>query len=194
MRRVIKYSRAKVALIALCTAALAGAAGWYSGRMALEKEWSAGAQPLTQIQVEHLSKDDADPVPKAGTLVLAEKPYIRSVREMAEATRTDTVKVRIAAIGNGDDGAELHVDVENHAKCTLTEVGGVIHGFDATGAAAQLNVHGEHFVAFSVNEQNIEPGAHAMLAQKLRYPETASLAVARVDSYVCADGTSWVRQ
>lgn len=184
----------RLVVVAACTAAVGIAAGWYAGRASLEKQWSTGAQPLTESDVKRYSGDDADPVPKAGTLILPAKPFTKANHENTELTANDAVRVRIAAVGNGDDGAELHVDVENHAKCTLTEVGGVAYGFDATGKSMPLNKHGEHFVAFAVNEQKIEPDAHTVLAQKLRYPETASLAVARVDSYACADGTRWARQ
>lgn len=194
MRRVTKYSMSRLVMVSALTLVVGAAAGWYAGRATLEKSWSTGAQPLTESSVKTLSEGDADPVPKAGTAVLSDKPFTLARKEMTEVTAADKVKVRIAAVGNGDDGAELHVDVENGAECTLTEVSGVAHGYDATGRSAKLNKHGEHFVAFAVTEQKIEPGAHAIVAQKLRYPETASLAIARIDSYACADGTRWARQ
>lgn len=194
MRRVTKYSMTRLVMVSAVTLAVGAVAGWYAGRMALEKAWSTGAQPLTETSVKNLSADDPDPVPKAGTLVLTDKPFVLARKEITETTAADRVKVRVAAVGNGDEGAELHVDVDNGATCTITEVAGVAHGYDATGRSVMLNKHGEHFVAFSANEQKIEPGAHAIVAQKLRYPETASLAIARIDSYACADGTRWARQ
>lgn len=194
MRRVNRFSMSRLVVVALAAAAIGVAAGWFAGRASLEEAWSTGAQPLTESAVQKLSEGDADPVPKAGSLIIPAKPFTRARRENAELTAADPVRVRIAAVGNGDDSAELHVDVENHAKCTLTEVGGVAHGYDASGTSVKLNKHGEHFVAFSIREQSIEPETHAMLAQTLRYTETASLVVARVDSYACADGTRWARQ
>ena len=184
----------RLVVTALVALVVGAAAGWYFGRSSLERTWSAGAQPLTESRVKSLSQDDADPVPKAGTLVLPPQPYVRASREMRALTQADPVRVRIAAVGNGDEGAELHVDVENHASCTVSEVTGVAHGYDATGSSVKLNKHGEHFVAFAASEQTIQPEAHALVAQKLRYPETASLVVARVDAYACTDGTRWARQ
>lgn len=194
MRRVSKFSMTRLVVTSLVTLVLGAAGGWYAGRAALEKTWSAGEQPLSAHTAERLQKGDADPVPKEGTLILPEKPYVWAIREMIAHTAADKVRVRVAAVGNGNDGAELHVDVDNGADCTITEVGGVVTGYDATGKSVHLNKHGEHFVAFEVKEQNIEPGAHAVVMQRLRYPETASLAVARIDSYACDNGTRWARQ
>lgn len=194
MRRVTKYSMSRLVMVGLTTLVVGAAAGWLAGRASLEKTWSTGEQPLTQLTVERLLAGDPDPVPTAGTLIMPEKPYTRANAEMTRLTANDPVRVRVAAIGNGNDGAELHVDVENHATCTIRELGGVVTGYDSTGKSAKLNLHGEHFVAFTATEQKLEPGAHGVIAQKLRYPETAALAVARVDSYACSDGTRWTRQ
>ncbi|RYZ67106.1 MAG: hypothetical protein EOP08_03470, partial [Proteobacteria bacterium] len=99
----------RLVFVALCTGAVGAAAGWYAGRSALEKAWSTGAQPLTEARATQLSKDDADPVPKAGSPIIPEKPFVLAQRENTELTAKDPVRVRIAAVGNGDEGAELHV-------------------------------------------------------------------------------------
>ena len=172
--------------------------GFFVGRLLLERSWRQPQMLLSPDDEKRLSADDADPVPPAGTKVLRPMPLERSRMAERDIVKNDPVRAAVAAVGNGDDGAELHVDVVNNGKCTVTALSGVAFAFDAWGNPAMANKHGEHYVAFSAgggtDKIEIEPGKHYLVAQKLRYPETASLAVAQIDSVTCKDGPAWKRQ
>lgn len=168
--------------------------GFFTGRWMLERRWN---QPLVQLSSEERSRlaaADADPVPAAGSSVLIPMPLERARVAMRAMTRNDPLVMVVGAVGNSDDGAELHVDLENKGKCTVTAYSGVAYGFDAWGNPVKINKAGEQFVAFSGEKVEIAPGKRFMHESKLRYSETASLVVAHVDSFECKDGAPWKRQ
>jgi hypothetical protein len=187
-------SKLVVIAIAAGTLVLGIVIGWVLGRTMLERQWS---QPTTQLSPgdeQRAASKDADPTPKAGTKVLKPMPLQRARLAAKDLTKNDPVVMQVGAVGNGEDGCELHVDLVNNGKCVVTSLDGVAYGFDAFGAPAKVNKGGENYVAFAEDKLTFEPGKHHLVAQKLRYPETASLAVAHVDHVKCADGTSWSRQ
>jgi hypothetical protein len=187
-------SKVVVVAIALGTLVLGLVIGWFAGRAMLERQWSQPTTLLSPADEQRSAANDADPTPKSGTRVLRPMPLERTRLAMKDFAKDDLVVSRVAAVGNGEDGAELHVDLENHAKCTITSLEGVAYGFDAWGMPQKVNKGGEHYVAFREEKISFEPGKTHLVAQKLRYPDTASLAVAHVDRYTCADGTSWSRK
>lgn len=184
----------KFAIIAAVLALVVGlAAGFFLGRFTLERQWRQPQMILEQSKHDKLAQADADPVPPTGTQILKPMPLERSRQAMKEFTKNDALTARVTSFGNGEDGAELHVDVENKGKCTVTSFAGVAYAFDAFGVPAKANKSGENFVAFSEEKVEVAPDDHHLVAQKLKYPETASLAVAQVDSYTCKDGPGWKR-
>lgn len=186
----------KVILAAAIALVVGLIVGFFAGRALLERQWRQPQMQLEQDRANKLAEDDADPVPAGGTKILRTMPLERTRLAAKEITKSDPLVMNVGAIGNGDEGAELHLELQNNAKCVITKFSGVAYGFDAWGVPAKLNKHGENFVAFAPGKDDdvaIEPGKTYLHAQKLRYPETASLAVAHVDSYSCKDGTSWKR-
>lgn len=170
--------------------------GFFAGRALLEKQWSQPYDTVSARQYEKSSRDNADPTPPANTKVLEPMPIGRSRKVVRQMTEKDPVVVLVAAEGSGDNGVDLHVVVENHAKCSVKEVSGVAYGFDAKGRPAKMNKAGEPYVAFKgdFTKEPIEPGKHATVEQKLAYVDVATNGVAHVDAYTCADGSSWRRQ
>jgi hypothetical protein len=185
----------KTTIIAVVVTLVLGlAAGFFLGRWTLERQWRQPQMLLEGAEFQRLSSADADPVPAAGSRILRSMPLERSRVAMKDITKSDPVVLGVGAIGNGDEGTELHLDLVNNGRCTVTSVSGVAYGFDAWGEAAKLNKAGENFVAFSEDKIEIEPGKHHLVSSKLRYPETASLALAQVDSVRCKDAQPWSRK
>jgi len=181
-----------VAVIIAAAALVVGLiVGFFLGRVLLEHQWS---QPMSAIDPKAASKaaNDADPTPVAGTKVLGTLPIQRARMVLKDFTAKDIAVVPVAAFGADDTGFELHVVVENKGTCRITEVSGVAYGYDAWGHSAAANRGGEHYVAFS-QKLEIAPGAKARLGQKMKYSQLATLALAHVDAYACADGTRWKR-
>lgn len=168
--------------------------GFFVGRWLLERSWRQPQMQLSPDEQQRLAGDDADPVPPAGTKILRPMPLERSRMASKEIVKNDPLRATVAAVGNGEDGAELHVDVLNTGTCTVTAFAGVAYTFDSWGVPASANKHGENFVAFAEDKLELEPGKHHLVAQKLRYPDTAALAVAQIDSMTCKDGSPWKRQ
>lgn len=188
----------KTILAALGALALGLLIGFFVGRWLLERSWRQPQMLLSPDEQHRLAGDDADPVPPANTRILRPMPLERARQAWREIVKSDPVRSPVAAVGNGADGAELHVDLLNNGKCTVTSVSGVAYTYDAWGVPSKSNKHGENFVAFSAgtgeDKLEIEPGKHYLVAQRLRYPETASLAIAQIDSVACKDGAPWQRQ
>jgi hypothetical protein len=185
----------RFAIVAIVVALVVGAAlGFFIGRWMLERAWRQPVLELEQGEHDKLAQADADPVPSAGTKILKPMPLERTRRALKEITKDDPIVMNVAAVGNGEDGSELHVEIKNNASCTVTSFSGVAYGFDSYGVPAKVNKSGEHFVAFSEDKVEIEPGKNHLHAAKLRYPDTAALAVAHVDAYKCKDGASWARK
>lgn len=183
-----------VALIVIIATLLVGlAAGFFIGRWTLDRQWRQPQMMLEPAERNRLTQGDADPVPPAGTKLLKPMPLERSRLAIKEVTKNDPVGVVITSFGNGEDGSELHVEVVNAGKCTVTGFSGVAYGFDAYGVPQKANKNGEHFVAFSEEKLELEKDKHHIVSQKLRYPETTSLGVAQIDSVTCKDGPGWKR-
>ncbi len=182
-------------ILAAAIALVVGLAiGFLVGRWMLERSWRQPQLMLSPDESTRLARDDADPVPPGGTKILRPMPLERTRLAAKEITKNDPLVLAVGSVGNGDEGAELHLELENRTTCTVTSFSGVAYGFDAWGEPQKLNVHGENFVAFNTDKIAIEPGKHYQHAQKLRYPETASLVVAQIDQLGCKDGPGWKRQ
>ena len=165
--------------------------GFVLGRFTLERQWS---QPYTQVAPGTEQRAAGhNPSPKAGTKVLKPLPIGKARAALKAMTEKDLVVSNVAAVGANEDGVELHVVVENNAKCTLTALTGVAYGFDAYGKPAPLLKGGENFVAFELKAP-LEPGKKTTVAKALKDVDEATLAVAHVDRTTCSDGTSWTRQ
>jgi hypothetical protein len=184
-----------VTVIAIIVTLLVGlAGGYFIGRWSLDRQWRQPQMMLDGADRMRMAADDADPVPPAGTKLLKPMPLERSRLAMKDITKNDPVIVSITSFGNGDEGSELHLDVVNGGKCVVTGFSGVAYGFDAWGTPQMANKSGEHFVAFSAEKIELEPGKHQLVSQKLRYPETISLGVAQIDSVTCKGAPPWSRQ
>ncbi len=166
--------------------------GFFAGRVLLEHKWSQPYAVLTPSEATKAA-EGADPSPPAGTKVLKPMPIGRARVALAELTASDPMRSPGASVGAGEDGVELHVVVENKSACKITGASGVAYGFDPRGRPAATNKHGEPFVAFKL-EAPLEPGKKAIVSEKLRFAESATLAVAHIDATTCADGTAWKRQ
>jgi hypothetical protein len=185
----------KITIVAVVVTLVLGLViGFFIGRWTLERQWRQPQMLLDASDVERLSRDDADPVPPAGAKVLKPMPLERSRVAMKEITKNDPLVLSVGAVGNGDEGAELHLDLVNRGKCTVTSFSGVAYGFDAWGVPAKVNKSGENFVAFTGSKVEIEPGKRYLHSAKLRYPETASLVLAQIDQLECKDGPGWSRR
>ena len=181
----------KTILIAAIALVLGLILGFVVGRSTLERQWS---QPYTQVAPDTEQKAAGhNPSPKAGTKVLKPMPIGKARAALRPMTEKDPVVSNVAAVGAGDEGAELHVVVENRGKCTVNTLSGVAYGFDAWGKPAPLLKGGENFVAFELKTP-LEPGKKAMVAKVLKDVDDATLAIAQVDRTTCADGTTWARQ
>lgn len=168
-------------------------AGYYTGRAKLESEWRLPPMVLSAAEVNRLKLPDADPVPPAGTRVVRAMPLERTRATVKAQTEKDPIRVTLGSVGRGDEGASLTVVVENGAPCEVASLEGVAYGFSADGRSARMNKGGEHFVAFAQADAKLAPKAKTPLSWPLKFPDTASVAVAQVDSYRCTDGTTWAR-
>jgi hypothetical protein len=123
-------------------------------------------------------------------------PLARARAVMRTFTNSDPLVMTVGAVGNGDDGAELHLVLEHRVgklPCAITSYSGIAYGFDAWGRPAAMNKKGEHFVAFTGTKTELKEGEKEQFSSPLKNIETASLALAQVDQAVCATGERWVR-
>ncbi len=189
----------KIILGALGLTLVIGAffAGYVLGQAKLEREWRLPPMVLTEAQVSKLRADDANPVPPPGTKVLVAMPLERARRAVAEFTAKDPVRVTLGSVGRGDEGAEMSLVVKSDVPCAITSLEGTAYGFDSWGRSARLNRGGEHFVGFGKKLEGKDEIAakapKAILSWPMRHVEAASIALAQVDRYSCADGTKWQR-
>lgn len=175
--------------------------GFFVGRATLEAKWSNPVSVVSPADFQKSSSaKDADPTPPAGAKILKPLPLARMRQEIAKFTEKDPLKITLTSFGNGETGAELHLMMKNDAACKVTSYSGVAYAYDAYGKAVKANAAGETYVAFRSDatddkEIGIEPkGGKYIHGQVLKHPEVASLGVAHVDAYTCADGTKWARQ
>jgi hypothetical protein len=186
----------KTILIAALCLVLGLVIGIFIGRSMMEREWSQPAvlERLSESDVKGSTGKDADPVPKVGSLVIKKAPLARARTVLADVTSKDPVFMTIGDVGNTDNGVELHLSLKNRGACEVTSFSGTAYGYDAWGKPSKMNQGGEHFVGFS--EEKVEgfgPNATHDYALLLKHVETASLALAQVDQYKCADGSGWSR-
>lgn len=166
------------------------------GRWWLERQWSQPnvLERLSAAAAQRSSGKDADPVPKVGSLVLGEAPLARARLVLSELTKTDPLVLSVGDVGNGDEGNELHLDLKNRGKCTVTAFSGTAYGYDAYGKPARMNLGGEHYVAFHEERvSDLGPNQTHSLVMPLHHVDNASLAAAHVDEVTCSDGTKWSR-
>jgi hypothetical protein len=175
--------------------ALAFSAGWFLGRSRLEREWRLPPMTLSEADVSKLKAGDADPVPRPGSKILAAMPLERSRQVLRELTGKDPIKAVIGSLGRSDEGSQMTLVLKSEAPCEVTSVEGVAYGFDSWGRSAKMNRGGEHFVAFASKDgEKIAPKEEKKQVQlPLKHIDAGSIALAQVDRYKCADGTSWAR-
>jgi hypothetical protein len=184
----------KTALIAAIALVLGVILGFFAGRSMLERQWSSPFVTVSASDAKSSSSEGADPTPKEGSSVMIPLPLGRARLVAKAATAKDPLVMTVGAVGRGDEGAELHLVLDNRGKCNITGFEGTAYAYDAWGKPAKANKGGEDYVAFSAKDQHIAPGESTLFVEKLKYPDTASLAVAMVDKVSCADGTTWKRQ
>ncbi len=183
----------KTIIIAAVTLVLGLIIGFIVGRITLEKQWSNPFIVVSASDAKSSSQEGADPTPKEGTKILKPMPLGRARLVAKRETEKDPLVMKVGSVGRGDEGAGLHLVLENKGKCRIKEFEGTAYAYDAWGKPAKANRAGEHYVAFVAKDQDIPPGETTQLETKLKYPETASLAVAMVDKVACTDGTTWKR-
>jgi hypothetical protein len=170
--------------------------GFFIGRALLERQWSAPVTILSAPEAQKLAVQGADPVPEANSQILSPLPLIKMREATAKLTTNDPVQVTLASFGNGDDGGELHLMLQNNAPCVLKSVRGIAYAYDSGGNPVQANAGGAVFVGFASKpdaSMHVEPKKKHVFAQTVHHTETASLGVAHVDAYTCEDGKTWTR-
>jgi hypothetical protein len=171
-------------------------AGIFIGRKLLEREWSQPRvlERLSQADASRSSGKGGDPAPKAGSLVIGAAPLALARQVLAQLTGKDPVVLKVGAVGNVDEGVELHLVLKNRGACKVTAFSGVAYGYDALGHASKMNLGGEHYVAFSEDKvEDLDVGKEHLHSVLLHNVDFASLALAHVDRVSCADGTNWAR-
>lgn len=184
--------------VRVAAALVIGLAVWIVlDRVMLERHTANPFVMVSAADVKRSSPEGADPTPAEGTRIVRPLPLGRMRKvvgeEVGKVGQTPLV-MTVGSVGRGDEGAGLHLVLENRGRCKITEFEGVAYAYDAWGKPAKANKGGEHYVAFRATKQAIAPGESALFEQLLKYPDTASLAVAMVDKVACDDGTSWKRQ
>lgn len=184
----------KIALAAAGALLIGLLLGFFIGRAMLESKWSQPYAVVTPAEATKYASEDADPTAPAGTKVLGRLPLGKARLAIAEYTKNDLAAVAYGtSFGQGNEGVELHVTVENKGKCTINGGSGVAYAYDAHGRSGPANKHKEHYVAFKI-EKPIEPGKKDVVTSKMRYADDVTIALAHVDTTTCTDGTSWKRQ
>lgn len=184
----------KTVVIAAAALVIGLLLGFFAGRFTLERQWSSPFVTVSAGDVKRSSQEGADPTPREGSSVMRPMPLGRARLVAKNATAKAPLVMTVGAIGRGDEGAALHLVLENSGQCKIKAFEGTAYAFDAWGKPARANKGGESCVAFSAKDQAVQPGETTQYEQRLKYPETASLAVAIVDEVSCADGTTWKRQ
>jgi hypothetical protein len=184
----------KIVLAAVLAAIGGIVIGIFIGRFGAESKWSQPYATVTPDEAKKYAADDADPTAPAGRKIAKAMPLAKTRAAVNAMTKDDKAHVLLgSSFGQGDEGVELHVTVENRGTCTINGGSGVAYGFDARGRSGKANKHGEHYVAFKI-EKPIEPGKKDVIAQKMRYADDVTLAVAQVDETTCSNGPAWKRQ
>ncbi len=154
---------------------------------------AAPPPPKAAAKAGGSSSSAPDPRPPAGAKVLAALALPGAREALRKLTADDKVVVNVGSVGRGDEGAELHLSVQNRGDCVVTGVEGVAYGFDPEGQATAMNAGGEHFVAFASKELRLEPGKTSIENWPLHNIELANVALAQVDRVTCEDGRSFGR-
>jgi hypothetical protein len=191
----VKTSTFRIVAIAVI-ALLAGIiGGYFLGRKSLLLEWQDPLAAVTPAQATAASAvATADPVPPVGTPILKALPVRKARAVNAEYTKSDMVIPSVVSFGNGTEGSELHVVVENKTGCNIVALRGVAYGFHATGRPEVVNAGGAYFVQFEAKGTSIPAHGHEVVNQPLRnVAGPASLGVGHIDFYQCEDGKTWQR-
>ena len=183
----------KLVIVAVVALLVGLAVGFFAGRGMLERKWSQPYARVSPVEESRYAHNDSDPAPKSGAKIVKPMPIGKARAALAAMTAKDAVVATVSSVGADENAVELHVTVENRGTCKLTGASGIAYGFGPRGLPAPTNKHGENLVSFKL-ESPLEPGKHTTVAQKLRYAEAATLAIAQIDATECADGTSWKRQ
>lgn len=171
------------------------AAGYFIGRAKLEREWRLPPMALTEAEVGKMKVDGADSPPRVGSKVFGPMPLVRFRDVLGSFTAKDPVRALIGSVGRSEgEGGELTLVVKSEAPCEIAEVEGVVYGFDSWGRAATLNKGGEHFMGFAIKEKVAPKEPKKSLSTPVKNPGATAIALAQIDRYTCANGTSWTRQ
>jgi hypothetical protein len=142
------------------------------------------------------STAEADPSPPSGATIMPTMSLAKMREAVQKLTANDPVQVTLTSFGNGEEGSELHLMIKNNAPCTVVSLSGVAYAYDFAGKAVKANKNGEVYVAFATTAEAkmaMEKSGKFVFSQIMHHVETASLGVAHVDAYACADGTRWTR-
>ncbi|HEU4411015.1 MAG TPA: hypothetical protein VFS43_37530 [Polyangiaceae bacterium] len=134
-----------------------------------------------------------DPRPPVGARVIGQLPLPGAREALRALTANDKVVVSVGAVGRGDEGAELHLSIQNRSDCVVTGVEGIAYGYDPDGHATAMNAGGEHYVAFASKALKLAPGKTSIEAWPLRHVKLANVALAQIDRVTCEDGRSFGR-
>jgi hypothetical protein len=170
--------------------------GFVVGRAMQESQWSKPVTTFSAADAQRYAVSGADPVPEANSQILAALPLLKMRAAASNFTANDPVQITLVSFGNGEDGGELHLMLQNNAPCVVKSIRGVAYAYDANGRSVVANAGGARFVAFASTTEaplHLEPKKKQVFAQVVHHTETASLGVAHVDSYTCEDGKTWTR-
>ena len=117
-------------LIAVLTLVVGLAAGFFIGRYTLERQWRQPVMMVTPEMEKRAQAGDADPTPKAGSRILIPMPLERTRLVARDIVKKDPLVAIVSTVGNGEDGSELHLRVENRGTCKVVGYEGIAYGFD----------------------------------------------------------------
>lgn len=182
-------------VLAAVLAALGGIViGYFIGRFTTEAKWSAPYAQVSPADAQKYASEGADPTAPAGTKIVKAMPLVKARAAVDALTKDDKAHVLLgSSFGQGDEGIELNVTIENRGTCTINGGTGVAYGFEPRGRSGPANKHGEHYVAFKIDKE-IAPGKKEVVSNNMHFADDVTIAVAQVDSTTCTDGTKWARQ
>lgn len=168
--------------------------GFFAGKYWLDYQWRHPTWVINEAHYQRSAIEGANPTPIAGTRVFRAIP-LRKARVLANRyTEQDPLIAVVSGIGRDDEKVELGLTLKNKGTCTITKFEGVGYAFDAHGHPAPANKTGEHYFAFSADQQNIPPGEQTRYSTSIQHTTNASLVVTHVDSATCENGTTWHRK
>lgn len=187
MRKVLLGGGTALAVVSVFVA------GYFIGRARLSSAWSDRPSIVSDSDVAKMRVEGADMPPRAGSKVLNPMPLERSRAVLGEYVAKDPVRVTVGSLGRGDDGAEISFVVSSSMDCEITELEGVLYGFEASGKSTAVNKRNEHFAGFRSTEKIAPRAKKQKISFEHKNAGVASIVLAHVDHAVCANGTSWHR-